>query len=141
MALFTLIKNHYIVLDYTTLRKLIVIFLLPVFLVSTTIGVTMTSLYCNGKLTKTGMNVKACCNKVNKGGCCKTEIKLVKVEDIFLKTSNSFDLSNIFTLYYSSGYISCTAEVKPLSQFRHYSHKAPPLDAKPLYILFHSLVI
>jgi hypothetical protein len=101
----------------------------------------MTSLYCNGKLTKTGFNVKACCNKVNKGGCCKTEIKLVKVEDNFLKASNSFDLSKIFTLYYSSVYTSYTAEVKPVSQFIYYSDKAPPLNTSPRYILFHSLVI
>ena len=123
------------------MRKLIVIFLLPLFLVSTTIGVAMTSLYCNGKLTKTGINVKACCNKVNKGGCCKTEIKIVKVEDNFLKTSNSFDLTKIFTLYYYSAHASYSAESKPISQFRHYSDKAPPLNAAPFYILFHSLII
>jgi hypothetical protein len=115
--------------------------MLPIFLLSTTIGVTMTSLYCNGKLSKTGINIKACCNKVNQGGCCKTEIKLVKVKDDFLKTSASFKLNKVFNLFYSSAYISYHAALKPVSHLRYISDKSPPIKRAPFYILFQSLII
>jgi hypothetical protein len=51
-------------------------------------GVSITSLYCQGKLCKIGFTVHPCCNDVNKGGCCETKSILLKVVDSFVKESN-----------------------------------------------------
>jgi hypothetical protein len=101
----------------------------------------MTSLYCKGKLSKIGINIKACCKKVNQGGCCKTEIKLVKVKDDFLKTSASFKFSKVFDLHYKSVAVNYSVDLKPFYHYNYYRDKAPPGQRNSLYILFHSFLI
>jgi hypothetical protein len=122
------------------MKKLVAILLIPLFLL-TTVGVAMTSLYCHGKISKTGFRVKACCKDVNKGGCCKTESKLVKIEDRYVNASNSFGFHNAIHPAIISHTISYILDFKSVSYFISYWDKAPPSPDKPLYILFHSLII
>ncbi len=121
------------------MKRFLIISLIPMFLLATG-GVTLNYLYCNGNLTKVGIDVKACCKDVKKGGCCEKETKLVKVKDAFVKAvyhhltkALAVDLNIIKPLYISENYTS--------AYFKPYYNKAPPSKDAPRYILFHSLII
>lgn len=72
------------------------IFLIPFFVFST-IGVSITSLYCQGALYEIGFSVHPCCDDVNKGGCCETESVFLKIVDSFVKADDDAPVK-IFSL-------------------------------------------
>lgn len=121
------------------MKKLIAILLIPVFLLMTA-GVTITTLYCNGKISDVGINVKACCKDVNKGGCCDTKTKIVKVEDDFVSHPASFKFNKFIDLDLGLQ-VTYVSEAINVSYFKTYWDKAPPLIKGDLYILFRSLII
>ena len=119
----------------------LIILLIPLFLLSTA-GVAITSLYCQGKLCEIGFNVHPCCDDVNKGGCCKTETKVVKIEDSYVSSSVSYDLNKVSDIFIISDFrINILSEIVNSSEFISIWDKAPPLINTELYILFHSLII
>jgi hypothetical protein len=119
------------------MKRFLIILLIPVFLLATG-GLTVNYLYCQGKLTQAGADVKACCKK---GGCCEKESKLIKVKDSFVKLSNNVDLSKTLILLHSSFELSYSAILNKDSYLNTSPGKAPPLIGVSRYILFHSLVI
>ncbi len=122
------------------MKKAFTIFLIPVFLFATTIGVSQVALYCGGKLKEKAFAVKACCKDVNKGGCCKTKSERVKVKDNFVKTNAHFNFS---ILVVENGYYSFEHAVsfKAISFTNSYWGNAPPLPDQPFYLLYRSLII
>jgi hypothetical protein len=68
------------------MRKALIILLIPLFTLAT-VGLSITSLFCQGKLCKIGFTVHPCCDDVNKGGCCETRSILLKIVDSFVKES------------------------------------------------------
>ena len=122
------------------MKKFLTILLVPVFLLMTT-GVIITSLYCNGQISYVGIAVKDCCKDVNKGGCCHTESKLIKVEDSFVGASASFDLVKIINLNFNNFEFFYEPELISTSYLKTYWDKVPPSKDTPRYILFHSLII
>ena len=66
------------------MHKTLLILLFPLVVFSTT-GVSLTSLYCQGKFSQIGFHVHPCCNDVNKGGCCETKSVLLKNPDSFFE--------------------------------------------------------
>lgn len=123
------------------MKKLFAILLVPVLLISTSVGISMTSLYCKGEISQTGFSIKACCNDVNKGGCCSTETRIVKVEDDFLKTSDEAGLSKILNLFYTYPEGVYANNALPGSFYAFYDGKAPPEKGVPLFILHCVLII
>lgn len=65
----------------------LIILLIPLFVFST-VGFSITSLYCQGKLCEMGFSVRPCCNDVNKGGCCQTESIFLRIVDSFVKSDH-----------------------------------------------------
>lgn len=66
------------------MHKTLLILLFPLVVFSTT-GVSLTSLYCQGKFSQIGFKVHPCCSDVNKGGCCETRSVLLKNADSFFE--------------------------------------------------------
>lgn len=122
------------------MKKLIAILLIPVFLLVTA-GVAITSLYCKGQISEVGIHVKACCKDVNKGGCCNTTTKVIKVEDGFVNHSSSFEFHNYINLDLPIFRFSYVSEVINVSYFKTYWDKAPPIIKCGLYIVFRTLLI
>jgi hypothetical protein len=118
------------------MKRFLTILLIPVFLLATA-GFTVNYLYCQGKLTRIGVDVKACCKK---GGCCEKESKLIKVKDNFVKLNNTINLSKTFVILNTSSEVSSAGSYKA-SYINSYLDKAPPLRDVSRYILFHSLII
>lgn len=79
---------------YTIMKKGFIILLIPLFVFST-MGVSITSLYCQGKLYEVGLTVHPCCNDVNQGGCCATESVFLKITDSFIKDGHGI-LAKVF---------------------------------------------
>lgn len=71
------------------MKKGFIILLVPLFAFST-IGVSITSLCCQGDLSEVGFTVHPCCNDVNQGGCCATESVFLKIIDSFIKDGHGF---------------------------------------------------
>jgi hypothetical protein len=71
------------------MKKAAIILLIPLFVLST-VGLSITSLYCQGELYEIGFTVHPCCDDVNKGGCCQTTSILLRVADSFVKESKDF---------------------------------------------------
>lgn len=122
------------------MKKFLAILLIPVFLLMTA-GVAITSLYCKGQISEVGINVKACCKDVNKGGCCNTTTKIVKVEDTFVSSSVSFEINKIIDLYLPNFQTAYLPDVRSISYFKIYWDKAPPSIKGDLYILYGTLII
>lgn len=101
----------------------------------------MTSLYCKGELTAKGMNIKACCKDVNKGGCCNTKAEIFKVKDNYVSSSSTIDFNKFIDLHIAGIPTSYLPEVIDISYSKSYWDKAPPLVKGDLYILFRSLII
>lgn len=99
------------------MKKFLAILLIPVFLLMTA-GVAITSLYCKGQISEVGINVKPCCKDVNKGGCCNTTTKIVKVEDGYVNHSNSFEFTKYITLDLPSFGFSYVSEVIDISYLK-----------------------
>lgn len=121
------------------MRKIIAILLIPVFLLMTA-GVAITSLYCNGKISDVGITVKACCQDVDKGGCCDTKTKIVKVNDDFVNQASVFEIHKLIDLNLPD-FHSCVLEAAAQTYFKIYWDKAPPSRQGDLYILFCTLLI
>jgi hypothetical protein len=121
-------------------KKSLAILLIPLFLLVTT-GVAITSLHCGGKIVDTGIQVKACCKDVNKGGCCSTKSKIVKVEEVFIKRAASFELNKLSSQYTPDYHLFYFPQIKNIFYSTIYRDKAPPLIRGCLYLLFHSLII
>lgn len=122
------------------MRKLLAILLIPIFLFATQ-GVAGTALYCKGELTKQGIFIKACCDDVDKDGCCNTKSKIVKIEDSFLTSNTSFDLHKILDIHLTSFQVSFIPETIKITNLKVNMANAPPLIYSALYILFRSLII
>lgn len=122
------------------MKKVTAILLIPIFLLMTA-GVAVTSLYCKGSLAEVGIAVDACCDDVNKGGCCNTQFEVLKVQDAFLSSSVSFDAAAIPFLFLPSVQMTCLPGFSYSSHFKTYRDKAPPSEPRALYILFRSLII
>jgi hypothetical protein len=121
-------------------KKLIAILLIPAFLIATQ-GVAVTSLYCKGKLTKQGFNIKACCKDVNKGGCCDTKAEVVKVKDNYVSAAVSYDFHKFLDAATIDFRFSLLPEVATIQYLKFYWDNAPPRIQKGLYILFRSIII
>jgi hypothetical protein len=119
------------------MKKFLIILLIPVFLLATG-GFTVNYLYCQGKLSQVGIDIKACCKK---GGCCEKESKLIKVKDNFVKLNNTIDLSKTFFILNSAIARFSSTDITGTSCINAYWDKAPPFRDVSRYILFHSLII
>jgi hypothetical protein len=106
-----------------------------------TAGVAITSLYCKGKLSEVGIKVDACCKDVNKGGCCNTQTKIVKMDDNFVNHSFSFEFHNLVDFNFHDFGFSFVSELINTSYFKTNWGNAPPLLKGDLYLLFRSLII
>jgi hypothetical protein len=122
------------------MKKVIAILLIPVFLLMTA-GVAITSLYCNGKISDVGITVKACCEDVDKGGCCDTKTKIVKVNDDFVTHSSAYEINKHIDFNFTSFHSTYGSEAINLTYFKIYWDKAPPSNQGDLYILFRTLLI
>lgn len=122
------------------MKKIIAILLIPIFLL-TTAGMAITSLYCKGTISKIGVSIKACCEDVDKGGCCKTTSKVVKVEDDFTELHSAPQLNKLIDFYLPETKIITKPEVSYNTTNFIYWDKAPPISKDRLYILFRSLII
>ena len=78
------------------MKNKLIILLIPLFVFST-VGFSITSLYCQGKLCEMGFSVHPCCSDVNKGGCCQTESVFLKIVDSFVKSDHDAP-AKIFSL-------------------------------------------
>lgn len=122
------------------MKKVTAILLIPLFLLMTA-GVAVTTLYCKGSLAEVGIAVDACCKDVNKGGCCNTQSEVLKVQDVFLSSSLSFDAAAISFLYLPSLQLTFLPVFNYSSHFNTSWDKAPPSEQRALYIIFRSLII
>jgi len=121
-------------------KKLIVLLLLPVFILTATVGVTLTSYSCKGMEAK-AMDAP-CCKDVKKGGCCEKQSVILKIKDAFVKASSNANLSTVFYLIqeqsYSFSFISVSKED---SNAKGHWDNAPPSPKVGYYILHRSIII
>lgn len=125
-------------------KKVITILFIPLFLL-TTGGVILNSHFCKMRGSSDisfGINPeKSCCgNKAMQSGCCKNEVKVIKITDDYspsvkLKTEKE----NLFTIII---FPSVIAEVIPRILFRvpNY-HSPPPHSHVRLHILYRSILV
>jgi len=86
--------------------------------------------------------VKPCCDKTDKGGCCKKESTLLKIKDVFIKTANNTHLSASFYLIQERILpFSFTSYPNTLSYAKGHWYNAPPDAGIGFYILYHSIII
>lgn len=123
------------------MKKVFILLLIPVFLLTTTVGVTIVSHYCGGKLAERGFSIKPCCADTNKSGCCKTESEIIKIKDAFIKVNHTIDVSIFNAILNAIPEVTFTPSYKEASLSKGYWDKAPPFKEDALYILFHSLII
>jgi hypothetical protein len=122
-------------------KKSLILILIPIFLLATAIGVRMTALYCQGEISKIGLDVEACCKNVKKGGCCEKKSQHVKVKDHFIKTESLSSIAKVFYVFQITYFNSIPIKLSEVTYFKNYWDKAPPFQKEPHYILFRSLII
>jgi hypothetical protein len=121
------------------MKKVLVIALIPIFLMATQ-GVAVTTLFCKGKITKISAGVKPCCKDVNKGGCCKTESRVLKVQDNFTHASVDYKFTADF-VYRVSDFSCKVYSISRKIDTTYFRSHAPPLIKQGLYILFRAIII
>jgi hypothetical protein len=122
------------------MKKILSIILIPVFLLTATVGMSYTAYFCKGKMDK-GISLKPCCKDVKKGGCCEKETKLLKVKDDFVQTAYYFNLNGHFFIDITSFNFSYPYKFSQASVLKHYGDKAPPSENIPFTILYQSFLI
>src|SRR5438270_10900889 len=73
------------------MKRALTILLIPVFLLTVTVGVTLNYYSCKAMTGESA--VKPCCKNIGKGGCCEKESITLKIQDAFIKAANKSNLS------------------------------------------------
>lgn len=121
------------------MRKALTILLIPIFILTATVGITLTSYTCKGMEEKA--MAKPCCKNVGKGGCCEKESIVLKIQDAFIKAvSNSTLTASLYFIQGQNPELSFVSVFTNASYTKEHWDKAPP---KPIgfYILYRSLII
>jgi hypothetical protein len=122
------------------MKRILTILLIPVFILTATVGVTLNYYSCKA-MTGESM-AKPCCKNTGKGGCCEKESITLKIQDAFIKATNNSNLSA--SLYFIQEQIFSFSFV-PLTNRQAYGkgHRdnAPPSPSIGFYILYGSLII
>jgi hypothetical protein len=122
------------------MKKALTILLIPIFILTATVGVTLTSYSCKGMEEKA--MIKPCCKNMGKGGCCEKETIVLKIQDAFIKAANNSSLSS--SLYFIHEQIfsfSFAPRTSELSFSKGQWDNAPPSPNIGFYILYRSLII
>ncbi len=121
------------------LNKYLILFLTFLFLLTTSVGITISSHYCGDKLMQKGIMVKTCCTKKSK--CCKTKGEHLKVKEDFSKTaSNYFKITVPIVALHIHNFFFKTPS-KELCEVALSQNSSPPLIKIPLHIFFRSILI
>lgn len=76
-------------------RRLLILSLLSVFAL-TAVGVEVEKLYCDGKLSKTGIEVKSCCELAS---CCSVESDFYSLTGSYEASDFAFTFRSLQTLF------------------------------------------
>ena len=122
------------------MRKALTILLIPIFLLTATVGITLKCYFCKEIAGKS--MAKLCCKKTDKGGCCKKESTLLKIHDAFIKTANATNLSiSLHFIHEQPLSFSFATFANKLLYVKGHWDNAPPDSSIGFYILYHSLII
>jgi hypothetical protein len=121
-------------------KKVLAILIIPVFLLTATVGVRLNYYSCKA-MASISME-KPCCKKVGKGGCCEKHSTILKIKDVFVKVTQSFDLSSsLFVIQTQDLRIKPASLSKEPGHTKGYWDKAPPAPNIGYYILYRSIII
>ncbi|HEY8400540.1 MAG TPA: hypothetical protein VIK89_04720 [Cytophagaceae bacterium] len=117
------------------MKNIFSILLIPVFLIATTIGVASNAFYCKdmGKVIE-----KACCDDVDKDGCCNSKPELKKINDDFFKAQSDIQLFKAIQITESFVFYPL---IIISDDYSFYSGSSPPAPKEGLYIVNCSLII
>ena len=122
------------------MKKVLTILLIPVFILTATVGITLTSYACKG--IDGEYMAKPCCKNAGKSGCCKKTSVVLKIKDAFIKVTHISNLSA--SLYFIHEQI-CSFSFVPLTSESSFNKgqwdNAPPDHNIGFYILYRSLII
>jgi hypothetical protein len=123
------------------LKKLFILFLIPVFMLATS-GLAYSAMLCQGKVADEGFMVKKCCEKKVNKDCCKFKTSLLKVKDSFQKTGFYFDSGRFLAVIseFSPVQIFSSPVIEKEKYFSFLSN-APPLSSVSRNILFCTYLI
>ena len=124
--------------------KRIIAFIVAIVYITSTSGAVITTHYCAGKIKSVSLNIaaKTCgCKPSDSKGCCKTEQKLVKLNDTH-KSSNVTYIFNVDDHVIVPNYIIDAAFVisNSIIIFQRSNSSPPPLPVA-LYIYNCSILI
>jgi len=122
------------------MKKALSISLLTLFVIAT-IGVTVRSHYCGGKLAGTSVYASASCGSCDNemtSNCCNDESEFFQMDEDFVTTSANIDFSLNITFSLVSTYINFFIIEKNNSS--DYLNYKPPLLSSDLPILIQSLL-
>jgi hypothetical protein len=122
------------------MKRALTIFLIPVFILTATVGVTSTSYSCKGMGGES--MAKPCCKNTGNDGCCKKESVVLKIQDAFIKAVNNSTLSaSLYFIREQNPEISFLPVLKNASYAKYQWDNAPPIPHVGFYILYGSLII
>ena len=121
------------------MKKIFSIALIPVFVLATTFGVTLSYYSCKAMSGDT--IAKPCCKNVGKGGCCKKESTILKVQDAFIKAVNKSNLSAFSYFIQEKAFSFVVFTLNKISHNKYYWDNAPPDNKVGFYILYRSIII
>ena len=122
------------------MRRALTILLIPVFILTVTVGITLTSYSCK-EIVGESMP-KPCCKNVGKDGCCKKESVIIKVQDVFIKAGNNSTLTaSLYFIREKNPEITFASAFKNPSSAKSQWDNAPPVTHAGFYILYGSLII
>ncbi|MBI4929223.1 MAG: hypothetical protein HY841_00555 [Bacteroidetes bacterium] len=123
------------------MKKVFSIFLTVIFLISA-MGMTINSHFCGKKLSSVGILAQDCSCKKKSGmkkGCCKNEIKYVKITDDYSPSSQfHVEKINIAPIVLDFSFPSAIGHLT--SSILVNSHSPPPKFADRV-IAFHSILV
>jgi hypothetical protein len=122
------------------MRKILTVILIPIFILTATVGITQTSYSCKGM--GEGSMVKPCCGNTGKGGCCEKKSIILKIQDVFIKNVSNSSLTTSLFIIHEQNYVTYFAPVFENSSYsKDYWENAPPPPLIGFYILYSSLII
>jgi hypothetical protein len=121
------------------MKKILTILLIPVFILTATVGVTLNYYSCKAMAGES--MVKPCCKKVGKGGCCEKESVILKIQDAFIKAADNSNLSALSYFIQEQIFPFSFTPLNGLSDNKGHWGNAPPDPKVGFYILYSSLII
>ena len=118
-------------------RSVVAILTIIYFAVSS--GVVMSAHYCMGRLSSVSLELaatKKCgCGKAETKKCCKTELKVFKIEDTQKAASGTYDIQPPVTIIAEQTGIFAIPVYAPAERLAYQAHSPPLLSAQDTYLL------